>query len=125
MKYQSSDEIYRKMKKNIKNKEYSKYNEYLNIGIFYYKRKDYLFKYEYESKNLKDRVTYSYLTLKHQDKSGLFLYECCNLGIIKKKNPIAFLLDSYRLGNLQAKKLLYEYYSLNFPENDKRKKRFS
>lgn len=125
LKYQSSDEIYRKMKKNIKNKEYSKYNEYLNIGIFYYKRKDYLFKYEYESKNLKDRVTYSYLTLKHQDKSGLFLYECCNLGIIKKKNPIVFLLDSYRLGNLQAKKLLYEYYSLNFPENDKRKKRFS
>lgn len=120
--------LLKKIKDNIKYEDYSQYKCYLVSGIYYFKIKRFLKKIEVVQHPLKRRIYLSYLTFRYQKKSGLFLYECAKLGILSKntiQDQIKFLEISYSLGDLEAKKKLYEHYSMPQYYNEVMIKRYS
>lgn len=113
LKYETNKTIINKIKENIEYEDYTPYNEYLFAGIFYFKITSYLKKLNTESEELKKKIYLAYLTLNHQQSSGLFLYECATLGLLENNSlsyRLRLLYYSYKLKNLMAKKLLYEHY---------------
>ncbi|MDE6241204.1 MAG: hypothetical protein K2M08_02150 [Anaeroplasmataceae bacterium] len=110
LKYIKPSLLLSKIRKNIKYKEYSKYSEYLNQLIFYFKRKEYLKEFTNAQEGLKKDIFYSYLTLKHNPQSGYHLAELV-LNHVVEDNYLKLLDISARQGNTLAKKALFEYYS--------------
>lgn len=110
LKYITSSDLLKKIKSNIEYKSYTKYKEYLNQIIFYYKRKDYLKEFNIEAESLREQIFYYYLTLRHNNKSGLKLAELVKSHILND-SYIRLLEISCKLGNQEAKKLLFEYYN--------------
>ncbi|MDE6408345.1 MAG: hypothetical protein K2K50_07060, partial [Anaeroplasmataceae bacterium] len=110
LKYIKPSLLLSKIRKNIKYKEYSKYNDYLNQLIFYFKRKEYLKEFTNSQVGLKKDIFYSYLTLKHNPQSGYHLAELV-LNHVVEDNYLKLLDISARQGNTLAKKALFEYYS--------------
>lgn len=110
LKFMKPSELLAKIKKNIKYKEYSKYSEYLNQLIFYFRRKEYLKEYQNPRSGLNFDIFYSYLTLKYNPQSGYRLAELV-LHHIVQDNYLKLLDISAKLGNSLAKKALFEYYS--------------
>lgn len=110
LKYMKPSELLSKIRKNIKYKEYSKYEDYLKQLIFYFRRKEYLKEFTNTQKGLKKDIFYSYLTLKHNPQSGYHLAELVLNHVVDDK--YLKLLDiSAKQGNTLAKKALFEYYS--------------
>ena len=75
----------------------------------------------YHNYNLKlnnNKIFYYYLTLNYNCDSGYSLASLVKLGIIKD-DYTKLLIKSAKLGNMQAKKALVEYYSnpRNYDEN--------
>lgn len=106
--------LLKKIKDNIKYEDYSQYKNYLISGIYYFKIKRFLKKIEVAEHPLKRKIYLSYLTFRYQKRSGMFLYDCARLGILPRNSihdQIKFLEMSYSLGDLEAKKKLYEHYS--------------
>ncbi|MDE6660934.1 MAG: hypothetical protein K2J93_03810, partial [Anaeroplasmataceae bacterium] len=110
LKYIKPSELLTKIRKNIKYKEYSKYKDYLNQLIFYFKRKEYLKEFTNSEKGLMQDIFYSYLTLKYNPQSGYHLAELV-LSHVVDDNYLKLLDISSRQGNTLAKKALFEYYS--------------
>ncbi len=107
--------ILKKIKDNIQYDSYSSYEDYLKSGIYYYRIRKYLKKLPVVDKPLKYHIYLAFLTLKYQMNSGYFLYECACLNLIEKNSindKVRFLEYSYHLGSLEAKRALYEHYSL-------------
>ncbi len=114
LEYESSRILQKKIKDNIDYEEYSLYYDYLLTGIFYYKNKRYLKRINTKSDMLNERILLSFLTLRHQAGSGLFLYECAKLNLLADsslKKQLYFLDKSFKLGSLEAKKILYDHYN--------------
>ncbi len=115
LRYSSKREILRKIRINTKYIDNLEYKEYLYMGIYYFKIRKYLKKIKIDSNDIKRKIYLSYLCLYHNENAGLFLFECGKLGILnncKIGYLIGLLKISYSLGSLEAKKLLYEQYSL-------------
>lgn len=110
LKYMKPYELLSKIKKNIKYKEYSKYDEYLNQLIFYFKRRQYLKEYTNHQKGVRMDIFYRYLTLKYNPQSGYQLAELVKNNIVDD-NYLKLLYISFKQGNSLAKKVLFEYYS--------------
>lgn len=108
--YITKEDLYIKSKDNIKYKKNIKYYEYLNKLIFYYKKSKYLSIYECDEKELYHKVFFYYLTLNHNPESGYALAMLVKLGVIKD-GYTKLLEKSFKLGSLQAKKALNEYYN--------------
>ncbi|MDE7161307.1 MAG: hypothetical protein K2N65_00960, partial [Anaeroplasmataceae bacterium] len=108
--YIKPSELYYKIKKNIKYKEYSKYEEYLDQLIFYYKKTQYLKELAPIGKKLKDEIFYYYLTLKYNPQSGYNLAMLV-LNHVIEDNYLKLFEISARQGNTLAKKALFEHYS--------------
>ncbi len=128
LEFESSKGILKKIRDNISYENYSLYNDYLKSGIYYFRIHKYLKKLKIEQKPLRYHIYLAYLTLKYQKESGFFLYECSCLGILPKNDipeKIRFLEASYRLGNLEAKKVLYEHYSMPLYFNSNMVKKYS
>ncbi len=128
LEFETSKGILKKIRDNINYENYSLYNDYLESGIYYFKIHKYLKKLKVVEKPLKYHIYLAYLTLKYQKESGFFLYECACLGLLHKntiQEKIRFLEASYRLGNLEAKKHLYEHYSLPLYYNSNMVKKYS
>lgn len=114
LQFESSRGLYKKIKSNIDYEEYSLYIDYLYSGIFYFKNKKFLSRINTKVDSLKERILLSFLTLSFQSGSGMFLYECAKLYLLEDssvKKQIYFLKKSYKLGSLEAKKLLYDHYN--------------
>lgn len=112
--YEEKGELLIKIKKNINYEAYSLHEKYLKMGVYFFKIRKYIKKINVIDSPLKIHIFYSYLTLRYNKDSGVFLYKCVSLGLlgdISINEKISFLLKSYRLKNLEAKKLLYEHYS--------------
>ena len=114
LKYITDERLYIKAKENIKYKKNAQYYDYLDKLIFYYKKNKYLALYECKEQTLRDKIFYYYLTLKYISESGYSLAMLVKLGIIED-DYIRLLEISAKLGNLEAKKALIEYY--NSPKN--------
>lgn len=128
LEFETAKNILKKIRDNIQYENYSLYKEYLETGIYYYRIQSYLKKLTVAEKPLKYHIYMAYLTLKHQNESGYFLYECADLGLLKNneiKDKLRFLEYSYRLGNLKAKKALYEHYSFPLYFNPVMVKKYS
>lgn len=128
LEFETSKNILKKIRNNIRYENYSLYKEYLETGIFYYRIQNYLKKLNVAEKPLKYHIYMAYLTLKHQKESGYFLYECADLGLLHKnaiQDKLRFLEYSCRLGNLKAKKALYEHYSFPLYFNPVMVKKYS
>ena len=114
LRYISEKELLKKIKDNVENNEHPNYDEYLLEGIFYFKKRGYLKYYKIrKSNNLRITLLDLFLTLYYQKLSGLKLADYYKLGVIYDKSNKQWLklLDiAYKLGNVEAKKLLYEHY---------------
>lgn len=111
--YSKEIEIYKQVKGNISHLEYKKYKDYLYTGIFYFKIKSYLSRLSIDNEDIKKKIYLSYLTLKYNKESGLFLYECSLLNLLPDNSiptRLRFLRISYSLGSLDAKTCLYRHY---------------
>lgn len=122
--FMKPSELLTKVKKNIKYKEYSKYEDYLNKLIFYFKRKSYLTEYPYKGNSLKEEIFYCYLTLWHNPQSGYRLAELVSNYLIQDRY-LRLLEISAKQGNTAAKKALFEYYSEPKNYNEYYIKRYS
>lgn len=110
LKYIDYSSLYNKLRKNIRYRSYTCYEDYLKQLIFYFKRKQYLKELLNPYSSLKDSIFYYYLTLRYNLDSGYKLAELMLNNVIED-NHIYYLKISANLGNAQAKKKLYEYYS--------------
>lgn len=126
--FEQRDVILKKIKKSLNYESYSMYEDYLNSGIFYFKINRYLKKINTEDGDLKRKIYMAYLTLNYKKESGLFLYDCANLNLLDDKGnsmKIKFLECSYKLKNMRAKKILYDYYSMPINYNPALIKKYS
>lgn len=113
LRFLSEKELYKKIKDNIENNNHPNHEEYLLEGIFYFKKRGYLKYYNViETNRLRITLLDLYLGLNYQNLCGYKLAEYYKLGIIlgDNKDRIKMLETSCRLGNVAAKKLLYEHY---------------
>lgn len=114
LKFIDEKNLVKKIKTNIKYDQHPKYLDYLYKGIFYYKIKEFLYKYSLSNDlGLKRYLLDLYLTLNHNPNSGLILSDFSLAGLCEKNNlkeKLMFLNKSYSLGNLEAKKKLFEHY---------------
>ncbi len=113
-----------KLRKNVLYKEYTKYKDYLNQLIFYYRKKEYLKEYTTDCKGLRQQIFYSYLTLKYNPQSGYYLAGLVQNHIIED-NYTKLLDISAKQKNTLAKKALFEYYSEPVSYNSYYLKRYS
>lgn len=114
LKYESSTKILRKIKDGLGYKDYTPYQEYLDLGIYYFRQNKYLNKYESNYINLKERIYLSYLTLYYNKESGIFLANCTDLDLLDNNDvnyKLKLLRISYGLKSLEAKALLFKHYS--------------
>ena len=126
--FEQRNDLLVKIKKNIDYEAYSLHEKYLKMGIYYFKIRKYLKKIKNIDKPLKLHIYYSYLTLRYHNDSGVFLYKCAKLGLlgnISMNERIGYLLKSYKLKSLEAKKLLYEHYSSRDYYNEVMVKKYS
>ncbi len=124
LKYIKVTELYTKVRKNVKYKEYSKHENYLEKLIFYFKKRSYLAFYTIKGNSLKEEIFYCYLTLKFDPQSGYRLAQLVKDHILED-NYLSLLNTSSKLGNTLAKKTLYEYYSQPKNFNEYYIKRYS
>lgn len=110
LKYISANELYTKIRKNVKYKGYTKFNDYLFQLIFYFRRKAYLSEYKYESEDFKEKIFYSYLTLKYNEASGYLLANYVKENLVED-DYLKLLTISARLGNSFARKSLFEHFA--------------
>jgi len=126
--FEDASVVLKKIKKSTNYESYSMYSEYLKSGIYYFKIKRYLKKLSVDAESLKRRIYLAYLTLRFQADSGLFLYDCATMGLLDKKGnemKIKFLEFSYKLGNMRAKKILFEHFSMPINYNLNQIRRYS
>ncbi|MDE5715642.1 MAG: hypothetical protein K2I42_05865 [Anaeroplasmataceae bacterium] len=124
LKYIPVSKLLEKVKKNVEFKTYTKHDDYLSKLIFYFKKRNYLSYYTMPCKTLKEKIFYFYLTLKYNPESGYLLAEFVKNKIIED-DYIKLLSFSEKLGNTQAKKALFEYYSHPKTYNEVRIKRYT
>ncbi|MDE6655856.1 MAG: hypothetical protein K2J85_02570, partial [Anaeroplasmataceae bacterium] len=110
LKYIKPSALLAKVRKNIKYKEYSKYEDYLKQLIFYFRKREYLREFTNKKTGLRLDIFYSYLTLKHNPQSGYRLAELVSSHVVED-NYLKLLGISAKQGNTLAKKALFEYYS--------------
>jgi len=128
LKFETNSKILKKIKEGIMYKDYSLYNEYLDLGIYYYRLNKYLNKYEYKGITLKERIYYSYLTLYYNKDSGVFLANSFDLDLLDSNNintKIKYLKISNSLGSLEAKALLFKHYSSYLYYDESKKNRYA
>ena len=114
LRYIKEKDLLRKIKDNHLNVNHPNYYFYLLQGIFYFKKKEYLKYYKVNTNNDYMYVLFDlYLTCNYQCNSGFMLYEYSSIGLIEDnslKNIIRLLEISYKLGNVNAKKILFDHY---------------
>lgn len=128
LEFEEPSVILKKIRENINYDSYSLHSEYLKSGVYYFRIKKYLKKIKVYDKPIKKHIYMAYLTLRFQSESGLFLYDCAIMGLLGKKGnemKLKFLEFSYKLGNLRAKKILYEYYSMPINYNQAQIRKYS
>lgn len=128
MEFEEPNVILKKIRENINYDSYSLHSDYLNSGVYFFKIKKYLKKLQVANSPIKKHIYMSYLTLRFQAESGLFLYDCATMGLLGKRGngmKLKFLEFSFRLGNLRAKKILYEYYSMPINYNQAQIRKYS
>lgn len=128
LEYETKEELLQKIKRNSEYEDYSYQQKYLKLGIYYFKNKKYLKKLKNTNSSLINRIFNSYLTLRFQKDSGIFLHQCASLGLlddISINDKINYLYRSYRLKNVEAKKLLYEHYTSKLYYNELLAKKYS
>lgn len=115
LKYTTEVELQKKIKTNLSYKGYSKYKDYLFQGIFFFKQKKLLASYPIEeTKDIKKMIFQYFLTLNYQSESGMHLAEYYKMEILEEndiKDFLHFVTVSFRLGNISAKKILYEHFN--------------
>ena len=113
--YLKEGELLKKIRQNISYPEYSKFRDYLFQGIFYFRKKELLKYYPLKkTDDLQKWIFDLYLTLSFQEESGYELAQLIRAGLLEEGQLSARLEKlniSYRLGNIYAKKELYEHYS--------------
>lgn len=114
LRYIKERELFNKIKENYLNVNHPNYYFYLLQGIFYFKKKSFL---KYYQINKNDDIRYVlfdlYLTCYYQADSGYKLYEYSGVGLLEDnslKNIIRLLEISFKLGNVYAKKILFDHY---------------
>ena len=113
LEYESYQAILDKVRSNVDYPDYASYNSYLNMGIYYFKNRGYLKKVNININELKKKIYLAYLSLRYNEDSGLFLYDCACLGLLEDNSleyKLKLLNYSYKLKNPKAKKILYEHY---------------
>lgn len=124
LKFISESDLFHKIRKNIKYKDYTKYNDYLLQLIFYFKRKNYLSELTLPTISLKEEIFFEYLTLKYNPESGMKLAEKVKSGLLKD-DRLKFLKYASDLKNSYARKELYLHYSSPRFYNESYMKRYS
>lgn len=124
LKYITESDMYQKAKLNIKHKKNIQYYEYLDKLIFYFRKSKYLSLYENDSKRMKDKLLFYYLTLNYNNESGLELAKLIKLGIVNG-DYVKMLEISSNLGSIEAKNMIMEYYSNPKTYNENMLKRYS
>lgn len=128
LKFETNGKILKKIKEGINYKDYSLYNDYLNLGIYYYKLNKYLSYYIYKGKTIKEKIYYAYLTLYYNKDSGLFLANCFDMDLLESKDintKIKYLKISNSLKSLEAKTLLFKHYSSSLYYDEYKMKRYT
>lgn len=114
LRYIKEKDLYKKIKDNYLNVNHPNYYFYLLQGIFYFKKKQYLKYYKVNTNNDYQFLLFDlYLTCNYQSNSGYLLYEYSGIGLLEDnslRNIIRLLEVSYKLGNVNAKKILFEHY---------------
>lgn len=126
--HMTDKELYIKVKSNLKNEENALYQDYLYLGIYYFKIRSLIKKININDKNLKRRIYLSYLALSYNKDAGLFLWDCAKLGLLYDnsiKQQLKFLNKSYNLGSMHAKKYLYLHYSSYLYHDEIKLKKYS
>lgn len=124
LKYIKTSQLLSKLRKNVKFKEYTKYKDYLNQLIFYYRKKEYLREFQNPFTDFRGEIFYYYLTLKYNSLSGYKLAELVSSHVLED-NYLKLLEISARQENTLAKKTLYEYYSEPYSYSDYQLRRYS
>ncbi len=113
LEFESYQAILKKVRDNVDYPGYASYGSYLNMGIYYFRNRAYLKKIDININDLNRKIYLAYLSLKYNEESGVFLYECACLGLLDNnslQNKLKLLGYSYRLKNPKAKRILYEHY---------------
>lgn len=124
LEYEDKRSIYKKIKKNISYTSSNIHDEYVDMGIYYFKNKAMLKYLKPKNNCIIEKLYYSFLTLKCDSDSGVFLYEFFVLQG-NDRPYLRYLEISYHLGSIKAKKLLYEHYSNPLFYNDYFVKKYS
>lgn len=124
LEYEDKRSVYKKIKKNISYISSNIHDEYVDMGVYYFKNRSMLKYLKPKNESIIEKLYYSYLTLKFDCESGVYIYEFLSL-CNNDRLYLRFLEISYRLGSIKAKKLLYEHYSNPLFYNDYYLKKYS